>query len=155
LAIALLGASTPAMADSPVGTPIVVGEDHPIVITTPGDRSTDNIEFVVGLTGVGLVLTGLGVFYNFDSRSASNAVNAVMPTGQPWTTGDQIDYDDAHRYAHDAAIFYSLGGAVLIGALVTWIATAPDDHTVVIRPHAAPTIAPTPGGAVLGGSWRF
>jgi len=129
----------------------VVGPEHPIVVATPGERSSHNLQFVAGLTGVGLVLTGLGAFYNLDSRSASNAVTAVTPTGQPWTAGDQADYDEAHRLARDAAIYYTLGGIVLVSALVTWIATAPDDQYVTVQP----TIAPAPGGAVLGGSWRF
>ena len=46
---------------------------------------------------------------------------------------------------------------VLIGAVVTLIVHPAQgrDH-VIIHPHsAAPTVAPTPGGAVLGGAWSF
>ena len=150
IAAAVLGASAPVLADGRVD-----GPEHPIVVTTPGERSSHNLQFIAGLTGVGLVLTGLGAFYNLDSRSESNRLTAEAPTGQPWTAGDQAEYDDAHRLARDAVICYSLGGLVLISALVSWIATAPDDQYVTVQPHAQPTLTPTPGGALLGGSWRF
>ena len=155
---AVLGASPPIHAETPasvVGNPNVVGADHPIVVTTPGDRSSRDIQLVAGIAGVGLVLTGLGVFYHLDSRSTSNTVNAEAPTSLPWTDADQAQYDHAHSLAVRAGVCYGIGGAVLVGALVMWFVTAPDEQRVVIQPRVTPTVAPAPGGAVLGGAWRF
>jgi hypothetical protein len=155
---AVLAASSTAGADIPattVGNANVVSADHPITVTTPGERSSQNIQFLAGLTGAGLVLVGLGVFYNLDSRSSANAVSAGDPTGQPWTSGDQADFDHTHQLAVRAGVCYGIGGAVLIGALVTWILTAPSDQVTVIQPHVTPTVTPAPGGALLGGQWRF
>jgi hypothetical protein len=155
---AVLGASAPAFADIPattVGNGNLVSADHPITITTPGDRSAENLELVGGMAGLGLIVTGLGVFYHLDSRSTSNTVNAEAPTSLPWTDADQAQYDHAHSLAVRAGVCYGIGGAILIGALITWIATAPADQHTVIQPHVTPTVAPTPGGAMLGGSWSF
>jgi|HubBroStandDraft_6_1064221.scaffolds.fasta_scaffold169310_3 hypothetical protein len=155
---AVLGASPPIHADAPaavVGNANVVGADHPIVVTTPGERSAQNIQLVAGIAGIGLVLTGLGVFYHLDSRSTSNTVSASGPTDQPWTDADQAQYDHAHSLAVEAGVFYGLGGAVLVGALVMWLVTAPDEQRVVIQPRVMPTVTPAPGGALLGGAWRF
>lgn len=156
--VAVLAASSAAFADIPattVGNANVVAADHPITVTTPGERSSQNIQFLAGLAGAGVVLVGLGVFYNLDSRSSANAVSAGDPTGQPWTSGDQADYDHTHQLAVRAGVCYGIGGAVLVGALVTWILTAPSDQVTVIQPHVTPTVTPAPGGALLGGQWRF
>jgi hypothetical protein len=155
---AMLGASTPSFADIPattVGNPNLVSADHPITVTTPGERSSRNIQFIAGLAGAGLVLVGVGVFYNLDSRDSANAITASGATGQPWSGGDQADYDQNHDQRVRAAVFYSIGGAALIAALATWIFTAPADQVTVIQPHVTPTVTPAPGGALLGGQWRF
>ena len=155
---AVLGTSAPALADTPattVGNGDVVAPDHPITVTVPGERSANDLELIGGMAGVGLLVTGLGVFYHLDSRSTSNTISAEAPTSLPWTDADQAQYDHAHSLAVHAGICYGIGGAILIGALIGWIATAPEDQHVVIRPHVTPTVAPTPGGAMLGGSWRF
>jgi hypothetical protein len=156
--VAVLAASSAAAADTPattVGNANVVTADHPITVTSPGERSSSNIQFLAGLAGAGLVLVGVGVFYNLDSRDSANAISESGPTGQPWTTGDQGDYDQNHDQKVRAAVFYSIGGAALVGALVTWILTAPADQVTVIQPHVTPTVTPAPGGALLGGQWRF
>ena len=70
----------------------------------------------------------------------------------------QADYDRAHSSAVKAGICYGIGGAALIGAVVVMIVAAPGTEQTVIHPHyakALPTIAPAPGGAVLGGAWSF
>ncbi len=126
-----------------------------IVVTTDRDRDSKNIAILASIAGAGAILAGVGVYYNLDSQDAANAVSPRMPTGAAWTADRQADYDRAHDSGIKAAIFYGLGGAALITATVMFIATAPGTETTVIHPHYAPTIAPTPGGAVLGGTWSF
>jgi hypothetical protein len=130
----------------------------PIVITVQNDREPKNIAMIAGLAGAGAILGALGVYYNLDSRDAANAVSPHMATNEPWTSVQQADYDRAHSSAVKAGIFYGIGGAALISAVVLMIVTAPGTEQTVIHPHyakALPTIAPAPGGAVLGGVWSF
>jgi len=126
-----------------------------IVVTTDRDRDSKNIAILASIAGAGAILAGVGVYYNLDSQDAANAVSPRMPTGAAWTADRQADYDRAHESGVKAGIFYGLGGAALITATVMFIVTAPGSETTVIHPHYAPTVAPTPGGAMLGGTWSF
>ena len=127
------------------------GQD--IVITTEGERTTTNIAVLASVAGLGTVLGGLGLYFHLDGRSAANNVSATNPTSKPWTAADQSDFDRAHSSRTDAVILYSLGGAMLIGAVVALIVTEPKEQTSVIHPHT--TLSPTPGGAMLGRMWQF
>jgi hypothetical protein len=129
-----------------------------IVITTEGERTTNNKLVLAGLAGGAAVLGGIGLYYNLDSRSAASSVSAENPTNKTWTPADASDYSRAHDSAVKAGVFYGIGGALLVGAVVGLIATAPKSETTVMHTApatATPIVAPTPGGAVLGGSWRF
>lgn len=125
------------------------------MITTQRDRDGQNVALLASIAGAGALLAGVGVYYNLDSRDAAAAVSPTMATGAAWTAARQADYDRAHDSGVKAGIFYGLGGAALITATVMFIATAPGTETTVIHPHSTPTVAPTPGGAVLGGAWSF
>jgi hypothetical protein len=126
-----------------------------IVVTTERDRDGKNIAQLASIAGAGVVLAGVGVYYNLDSRDAAEAVSPRMATGAAWTAARQADYDRAHDSGVKAGIFYGLGGAALITATVMFIVTAPGSETTVIHPHYTPMVAPTQGGAVLGGAWSF
>jgi hypothetical protein len=126
-----------------------------IVITVDRDRDAKNIAILAALAGGGAVLGAFGVYFNLDSRDAAKAISPSSPTGVPWLAPQQADYDRAHSSAVKAGIFYGVGGAAVIGSIVYLIITAPGSETTVIHPHYAPTVAPTPGGAVLGGAWSF
>jgi hypothetical protein len=159
----------PALADEPAGPPgapgaatqVTPARQAPqpmrkdIVITTERDRDGKNVALLASIAGAGAILAGVGVYYNLDSRDAAASVSPKMATGAAWTAARQADYDRAHTSGVKAGIFYGLGGAALITATVMLIATAPGTETTVIHPHYAPTVAPTPGGAVLGGAWSF
>ena len=54
-----------------------------------------------------------------------------------------------------AGVFYGIGGALLLTSAIAYIATEPKAETTVIHPHAAALVAPTNGGAIVGGAWRF
>ena len=129
-----------------------------IVITVDGDRSAPNIALLAGIAGAGVLLSGLGLYYNLDSRNAAAEVSPKHPTNTPWTQAQVDEVDRAHSSGIKAGVFYGLGGAVIIGAIVTYIVTQPKSETTVIHPHYAgvqPLIAPTPTGAMVGGAWRF
>jgi len=141
------GSSAPAAAQS-VQEPF---HHKDIVVTTTPDRSPKNVAILASIAGAAAVLGGIGVYYNLDSKSAADDVSAHQPMSLPWTPQRQATYDQAHDSAVKAEIFYGVGGALLIGAVVGLIVTQPKAETTVIHPH----VEVAPGGAVLGGSWRF
>ena len=145
LVLALLVAHSPVHADS--------RQDYTVEVQ--GDRSRSNVITIAGIAGAGVLFGGLGVYYNLDSRDAANAVSASKFINVPWTQDRQDTYDRAHDSKIKAEVFYGIGGACLIAAVVTLIVTEPKTETITIRPHAAPTVAPAPGGAMLGGMWSF
>ena len=130
-----------------------------IVIESRDDRSTGNIAMLGALGGAAAVMGGIGVYFNLDSKSSADKVSAHKFTGEVWTSELQSEYDHAHSAAVVAGVFYGIGGALLIGTIVAFIATEPKTEQIIIHPHAAskPTaiVAPTNGGALLGGRWRF
>ncbi len=140
-----------------VAAPRVAFADEDIVIEIPGERSTENKLLLGGIAGAGFIAGALGAYFHLDSRSASDDVSSSKFTGQAWTTDDQTLVDRADRSRSRAIVGYSVGGALLIGAAVVYIITEPKTEKAVIRPHGrgSPTIAPTQGGAVLGGMWSF
>jgi hypothetical protein len=141
--------------------PAPTGKD--IVLEIPGERSPKTLAVVGGLVGGALIAGGIGLYYNLDSRSAADAVSAHEPNGRVWTVADQADVTRAHDSGTRAAIGYGIGGALLIGAAVTYILTEPRSEKRIIHPHGTGATAPTPvpsvvpasGGAVLGGQWSF
>ena len=113
---------------------------------------------LAGIVGAGALLSGLGVYYNLDSKTAADNVSPKHPTNAPWTQTQIDEVDRAHSSAVKAGIFYGVGGAVLVGAIVTFIVTQPQAETTIIHPHytrVQPILAPTPTGALIGGAWSF
>ncbi len=139
-------------------TPLVYADDalKPITIVAPGERSTNNKLVLAGIAGAGLVAGAVGFYFHMDSRSASDEVATDVFTGTAWSPAHQALVDQAESSRTAAIVMYSIGGAALIGAIAYWIATDPGEETIVIQPRTAqPLIAPTPGGAVVGGMWSF
>lgn len=128
----------------------------PITIVAPGERSTNNKLVLGAIAGAGVLAGAAGLYFHLDSRSTSDEVGTDVFTGMPWSAQKQALVDDANSSRTAAIALYGVGSAFLIGAIVYWIKTDPPDETIVIRPRAAQaTIVPTPGGAVLGGTWSF
>ncbi|NVB80818.1 MAG: hypothetical protein HOV81_20645 [Kofleriaceae bacterium] len=125
-----------------------------IVVTSRPDRPRTTVIGLAAGAGVGVILGGIGLYYHLDSRDASNQLNSHRATGEVWSADKQDAYDRAHSSATRAGVFYGVGGAVLIGTLVALILTEPKEETTIIRPHTA-LVAPTQGGAVVGGMWSF
>lgn len=130
-----------------------------IVIRSYPDRSSTSIYAMSIAAGIGVVLGGVGVYYHLDSRDQANKINAHSFTGQTWTPDRAVIYDEAHSSAVKAGVFYGIGGAFLLGTAIAYIVTEPKMETTVIHPHTDPKptalIAPTPGGALVGGTWSF
>ena len=109
------------------------------------------------IAGGGVILGLLGAYWHLDSRSASEDVTADSFTGQAWTAEDQATFDRAERSRGRAIIAYSAGGVLLVGAAILYMVTEPETEKAVIRPNrrGSPTVTPTDGGAMLGGTWSF
>lgn len=151
--------------------PYIAPRPKDIVIDSPGVRTTKNIAIVSGILVSGLAIGALGLHYNLDARDAADKVSAsvvrdpnvdggTLPSGRTWNAEDQALVDRASSSSTKAEIFYAIGGAAVIGAIVVFIATdPPDTHSVIhtTRPERkyTPTVAPTSGGAVLGAVGRF
>jgi hypothetical protein len=141
--------------------PAAFADDRDIVITTPGERSRRNAIEIGSVAAASVLFGGLGVYFNLDSRDAAASVSAHSFTHLPWTQSRQDAVDRAASSGTKAEVFYAVGGALLIGAVVALLITDPKPETTVIHPHRSeqhaptPTVTPTPGGATLGGMWSF
>ena len=149
LAIALVTLLAPRAAHA--------GNGDDIVIDVPGERTTENWAVVGGLAGAGVIGGVIGLYFHLDTRSASNSLSSDKYTGHAWTADDQALVDQADRSKTRAIVGYSIGGALLIGAAVVYIVTEPRNEKAIIHPHGrgTPVVAPTAGGALLGGAWSF
>lgn len=130
--------------------------DRNIEIVTRPERSLGNRLLLAGLVGGGAIAGGLGLYFHLESRDAANAVSADGATGRAWSAEDRAEVDRAADNRGRAAIAYSIGGGLVIAAIVTALLTEPEEETTVIVPRGpAPMVMPAEGGAVLGGAWRF
>ena len=136
--------------------PRAFAQSRDIIVETPGERTPQNKLLIGGIAVVGVLAGAAGLYYHLDSRSSSNDVSADAPTGRPWTQSLQDKVDRAADDRTRAAVFYGVGGAAIVGAIVVLIVTEPATETSVIHPHTArATVAPLPGGALVGGAWSF
>jgi len=139
-----------------VGTSQIAAADRDIVIETPGERPANTKILLAGLVGASLIAGGFGLYWHLDSRSASDELSAGKFTGKAWTSEDIALVEQADRSTTRATIAYGIGGGLLLGAAIAFIATDPGSETTVITPNrATPTVSSTSGGAVLGAKWRF
>lgn len=137
--------------------PAPTGKD--VIIVSYPDRSKKNMLTMAILGGAGVVTTALGLYFHMDSRSAAADVGADNYTGEVWSAAHEETYDSAYRSSIAAGVFYGIGGALLLATAITYIATEPEPETMVIHPHSNPKtsalVAPTRGGAIVGGRWSF
>lgn len=143
----------PAASDMPG---IRRGRD--IVVRYTPSRSAKNITTLAIIGGSALLLGGIGLYYHFDSRSASDSVEAIKFSGEPWTAAHQADYDRAHSSATLATAMYGIGGALLVTTAIIYMVTEPKQIETVISPHSNAKhalVAPTRGGALVGTWWSF
>lgn len=125
-----------------------------IVIDVPGVRPTTT-KIVLGSLIAASAISGIvGLYFHLDSRSAANEVSESVFNGKTWTPEREQRFDDGERSKSRAAVGYAIGGAFVIGAIVTLIATEPSSERAVIRPRHA-GVVPVPGGAIAGAGWSF
>jgi len=132
---------------------------HDYTIRTYPDRTKNNILALSIMGGTSVVLGGIGLYFHLDSRDKSSELSAHRLTGIAWTPDLQSKYDEAHRSATMAGVFYGIGGALLLGTAIAYIVTEPKQQEIVVHPHidSKPTalVAPLRGGALVGGTWSF
>jgi hypothetical protein len=130
-----------------------------IVVRYRPDRPKKNVVTCAILGGSAVVVGAIGLYFNLEARSASDEVSAIKFTGRAWTPERQDRYDDAQRNGTIAGVMYGLGGALLLTTAIYYIVTEPAQEEMVITPNsrrpASAMIAPTPGGALVGGAWSF
>jgi hypothetical protein len=131
----------------------------PIVIVSHPDRSTANLTALVALGGSGAIATAIGLVFHLRSNNARDEVASDRFTGEVWTADRQAAYDRAHSSSIVAGALYGIGGALLLSTAIVYIATDPEPEYITINPHVSPkptaTVAPTRGGAMVGGTWSF
>jgi hypothetical protein len=134
---------------------VVAPRARDITIEIPGERTRDNKLLLAGLGAAAVLVSGLGVYWHLDSRDASDEVSSDELTGKAWTETQVALVDRADRSRTRAIVAYSLGGALLIGTLVTYIVTEPESTTSVI--HTGVAIAPAEhgSGGTISKLWRF
>jgi len=130
-----------------------------IVVRYTPDRSKQNITLLAALGGTSVIAGAIGLYFHFDSRSSADEVSADRFTGHAWTPDRQKIYDDGHSSRNVAIAAYSVGAALLLGTAIVYMVTEPDVVETVItpkpQPRAAALVAPTRGGAMVGGTWSF
>lgn len=125
-----------------------------IVIDVPGVRSRTQKIALGSLVAAGVIAGSIGLYFHLDSRSAANEVSESVFNGKTWTPEREQRFDEGERSKSRAGIGYAIGGAFVIGAIVTLIVTDPGSERAVIRPRHA-GVVPVPGGAVAGAGWSF
>ncbi|MEO8700025.1 MAG: hypothetical protein ABI867_08270 [Kofleriaceae bacterium] len=120
-----------------------------IVIDVPGERTRNQKILIGSLLGTGAIAGAIGLYFHLDSRDAADSVSASQPTGEAWSDDDQALVERGARSRTRAAIGYSIGGAFMIGTIVSLIITSPKPERNVIRPH----FAVNEHGGILGGAW--
>jgi len=141
------------------------GEDAPedqITFRKYKERTNKQRLFVGALLGGAVLFGGVGVYFNLDARSKSDEVSVVgSHTGQIYTQELEDTRSGALSSRNFAIASYSVGGLFLIGAAVAFYMTDPGSEVLTVgnekppEPAVPVTVAPIPGGAVVGGTWRF
>ena len=141
------------------------GEDAPedqITFRKYKERSNRQRLIIGALFGGAALFGGVGLYFNFDARSKSDEVSVVgNHTGLTYTQDLEDTRTGALRSRNVAIASYSVGGLFLIGAIVAFYLTDPGSEVVSVGDEEPPgptvpvTVAPIPGGAVVGGTWRF
>ncbi len=124
---------------------------------------TSKERLVIGSFFAGTALfAGVGAYFTFDSRSKANEVGVVGGhTGLIYTRDLDDTREDALRSRNLAIASYAIGGLFLAGAIVALYLTDPGSEVVSIgdekppKPPVPVSMTAIPGGAMIGGSWRF
>ncbi|MBP6628325.1 MAG: hypothetical protein KBG28_13485 [Kofleriaceae bacterium] len=126
-----------------------------IVVQAPAQRSPAQRWLLRGLVGGGVVLAGVGAYFNLDSRAAAADVSADTPTNLPWGPSQVELVDRAERSGHLAIAGYATGAAALVAAAVIAWRTDPGPGRAVVVGAVRPRADLVPGGATVGVTCGF
>lgn len=127
------------------------------------ERTARQKIFIASMFGGTVLFGGIGLLFHIDSKNKSDEVStgAGRHTGRVYTE----ELDDTRRAAirsrNLAIASYALAGGFLIGTFVAYLVTDPGQETIRVGTQAADPsgarllVAPTEGGALVGGAWRF
>lgn len=147
--------SRPEVLPAPSPVPPRRQRSREITVEIPGERSRNNKIMCASITAAGAIASAFAVYWHLDSRDASNELSADAFTGEAWTPEKVALVERADRSKTRATVAYSIGGALLIGAIATWILTEPESETAIIRTGGV-TVTPTfDGGGMVTKLWSF
>lgn len=162
LILTTLGRVTPAGAQQQPGY-FQQGGSEALTFKVDRERNTRQRILIASLFGSSVLFAGVGVLFHIDSKNKSDDVStdAGRHSGRVYTE----ELDDARRAgvrSRNLAIAgYAVSGGFLIGTLVAYVLTDPGQETVQVGTEAATgsgrtlVVAPTDGGALIGGYWSF
>jgi hypothetical protein len=137
------------------------GGNDSLDFTVDRERNSRQKVLIASLFGGSILLGGVGLLFHIDSRNKSDDVStdAGRHTGRIYTE----ELEDIRRSAIHSRNFaiasYALSGGLLVGTFIAYLLTDPGQETVRVRPEPARRarlmLAPTEGGALVGGAWRF
>jgi serine/threonine-protein kinase len=139
--------SAPTMGPSPAPAPTIRESASP--------RSTGGAQRVAGwvLGSAGLASVAAGVVFTvLAENSYHDSLNNCVSKDSCDPTG-LSERNQARTYGDVASWTIGLGAAAIVGGLVLVITSPRGDGNVVGANGARVALAPTPGGAVLTGSW--
>lgn len=125
-------------------------------------RSTRAWVVIGSLGGGALVSAGIGVLFQLSGDGLADDVEAKDRTGLLWTEDRQDTYDSARFRRGTAMVFYGVGAGLAVASLVAYLRTNPGSRLIRVGSDTedsgeglTPSIAPLPGGGIVGGRWRF
>ena len=170
--------SAGAAAAGPAGASYFQHQDPTLTFEVDRPRSHRARVVIASLVGGAVLMGGLGVLFTLDSKSKADEVSSKPGnnTGRVYTA----ELDDTRRAGLRsrtwAVTSFAVGGGLLVGALVAYVVSDPGRETIHVNgtstpvpathgatppPNPGPSarvhllLAPTRGGALLGGAWSF
>jgi hypothetical protein len=160
LAVGLgLGWSAPARAQD-----YFTSDANSVSFEVDRSRSRSERILIASLLGGAVLVGGVGLLLHLDSERKSSEVSARpgRHTGLLYTEERDRTRRAAIRSRNFAFAGYSVGGGLLIAALVTYFVTNPGRDIITVGDEQAPPSAtssllvePMSGGALVAGEWVF
>ncbi len=159
LVAAVLAAAAPVAGAEEVDYFAGAPDSQNVTVKRAKSRTPSQRLQIGGAVAIGAVFAAIGVYYHLESRDAAASVSGNGDLdGEAWTDDRQATYDRARQAGYYAGFSYGLSAVFLAGAAVIGWMTRPGEEELVIKPGEAsvtPVVAPVPGGAVVGGAWRW
>lgn len=135
------------------------GGTDSLVFKVDRERNTRQRVLIASLFGASILFGGVGVLFHIDSRNKSDEVStdAGRHSGRIYTEELEDTRQAAIRSRNLTIASYSVGAGFLVGTFIAYLLTDPGQETVRVGTEAASRVmvAPTRGGALVGGAWSF